>query len=110
LSVGGHYTVSFAFSPDGGAPSNFSASFGGASLLSLTNPALSPFTVYSFDTTATAASQALTFSFRDDPGFLFLDAVSVSGANPARAPILPAPPPATAFDLPVRGATPVYLT
>ena len=85
LTVGDFYTVSFAFEPDGGTPSSFSASFGAANLLSLTNPPGGPYSVYSFVTQATAASQTLAFNFRDDPGFLFLDAVSVTAAVPEPA-------------------------
>ena len=74
---GASYIVDFWFQPDGGTPSSFSASFGGTTL-SLTNPPASPFTEYSFGATATAASTTLAFDFRDDPGFLNLDLVSVN--------------------------------
>jgi hypothetical protein len=37
--------------------------------------------VFSFDVLATGNTTALTFLFRDDPGFLFLDAVSVDVAT-----------------------------
>ena len=75
---GASYIVDFWFLPDGGNPSSFSASFGGTTLVSLTNPAAGPYTEFSFGVTATGANTILAFNFRDDPGFLFLDDVSVS--------------------------------
>ena len=79
-AIGGNYLISFAWLPDGGTPSDFSASFGGSTLFSVTNPPASVYHVMSFLRTATAASTTLSFSFRDDPGFLFFDAVSVTQA------------------------------
>ena len=78
LTVGQFYRITFAFEPDGGTPSFFSAFFGGVPLVSLTNPAASGFQSFSFLVQATAANESLAFNFRDDPGFLFLDAASVS--------------------------------
>lgn len=77
--VAGHdYFLSFAWLPDGGTPSSFSASLGGVTLVNLTNPAASAtFRNFGLAFTATAATEALAFSIRDDPGFMFLDAVSV---------------------------------
>ena len=49
----------------------------------LTNPPAGPWTDYQFVTTVTGSSSDLAFSFRDDPGFMFLDNISVvSGAVP----------------------------
>jgi len=81
--AGQSYLISFALSPDGGTPSSFAASFGGTTLLSLINPPASAFQTYSFLTTATSANTLLSFSFRDDPGFLLFDAVSVTVPEPA---------------------------
>ena len=82
------YSISFAFQGDSGVPSDFSASFGGVSLISLTNPATGPFQVFGFDVVATSAITTLAFNFRDDPGFLNLDAVSVSVPEPATVALL----------------------
>jgi PEP-CTERM motif len=71
------YAISFAFRPDGGNPSSFSASFAGNPLIALNNPPASAFQLFTFSAVAAGASSSLAFSFRDDPGFLFLDAVSV---------------------------------
>jgi hypothetical protein len=73
------YSVSFAFMPDGGSPSSFSASFDGVTLYSVTNPPASGYQLRSFYVVGDGSSP-LVFNFRDDPGFLFLDAVSVSEA------------------------------
>jgi hypothetical protein len=58
------------------------ASFGSQTLLSL-SPVGSPggpYTLYSFSHVAAAASETLSFTFRDDPGFLSFDAVTVAVA------------------------------
>ncbi len=88
LTVGETYAISFAFEPDGGITSSFSASFGAATLISLSNPAASPYHLFSFFPKATATSETLAFSFRDDPGFLNLDAVSVAIPEPATLALL----------------------
>jgi len=88
LTVGAPVLISFAFLPDGGNPSSFSASFGGVSLVSLTNPAAGPYQSFSFGTRATATSETLAFSFRDDPGFMNLDAVAVRVPEPGTMALL----------------------
>jgi hypothetical protein len=72
------YAVSFDFAADGGSPADFSATWNGQSLVSLSNPPTSSFQVYNFLLLATGSSTTLSFNFRDDPAFLYLDAVSVS--------------------------------
>ena len=82
------YRIDFFFLPDGGNPSSFSATFGGTTLISLTNPPAGPYQEFSFDVIATLSSTALAFNFRDDPGFLFLDDVSVNAVPlPAALPL-----------------------
>jgi hypothetical protein len=74
------YEIDFSFQPDGGTTSHFSALFGGTTLIDLTNPPASAFHAYSFQALSSGgATTTLAFNFRDDPGFLFLDAVSVQG-------------------------------
>jgi len=78
--AGALYEIDFSFNSDGGTPNSFSASFGGVSLVNQTNiPNTNGFDTFSFHVLATGTSTALTFLFRDDPGFLLLDAVSVQG-------------------------------
>ena len=81
--TGAEYNIEFAFESDGGTPNSFSASFGAQNLVSLTNAPAGPYQTFSFHVLATGPSTALTFLFRDDPGFLFLDAVSVQTPEPA---------------------------
>jgi len=87
LTVGGSYDVSFALEASGDAPSSFTASFGGVTLLNLVNPPATtpPYTDYTFDVQAAATSETLTFNFRDDFGFITFDAVSVTAAVPEPA-------------------------
>lgn len=74
------YEIDFSFSADGGVPSSFAASFGGAPLISLTNPPASAFHTLSFEALSSGGTTTtLAFDFRNDPGFLNLDAVSVRG-------------------------------
>jgi PEP-CTERM motif len=87
LDVGSHYQLSFAFMPDGGIPSSFSVSLGGV-LLSLDDPAASGYQIYTFDVFATSALENLVFTFRDDPGFLLLDAVSLVIPEPGTIALL----------------------
>jgi hypothetical protein len=84
--AGQAYDYSFWLQPDGGAPSLFTASLGGQLLLSLTNMAASPtFIHYTGTVVAAASNQSLSFTFRDDPGFLILDSVSLTNAVPEPA-------------------------
>jgi hypothetical protein len=76
---GATYQVTFWFQSDGLMPSDFSATFGGVTLTSLTDPPFSDgFDGFFFSATATAANTTLAFNFRDDPGFLGFDDVSVN--------------------------------
>ncbi len=63
--------------------SDFSFVWGGNTIVSLSNPAASGFQAFSFLEQATSATTTLAFNFRDDPGFLFLDAVTASVPEPA---------------------------
>src|ERR1700693_4217291 len=74
---GRFYNIDFDFRPDGGTPSSFSAVWDAQpALFSVTNPAGSPYQVLHFLALATTPTTTLSFNFRDDPGFLFLDSVS----------------------------------
>ncbi len=78
--VGTTYLINFDFLPDGETPSSFSALFGGTTLISLPNPASSAYQLLGYSVTATSTTTALAFNFQDDPGFLYLDGVSVQVA------------------------------
>jgi hypothetical protein len=77
-TAGAHYTFSFWLNAVGDDPSDFSASWNGTQLLSLTDPNTGgTWTQYSYSTTGTG-TDTISFSFRDDPAFIALDNVSVS--------------------------------
>jgi len=79
--IGQVYSISFDFVSDGFTPSDFSASFGGTLLTSLTNPVAGTSELTFFET-ATSTTTTLAFNFRDDPGFLGLDDVQVNAFVP----------------------------
>jgi hypothetical protein len=92
------YTVSFFVAQDT-APSNenngeysneLSASFGGTSLLSLTNVPMEGYTEYSYLVTATSSSSTLSLTLGNDIGYFLLDDVSVVNNTPIAA--TPEPP------------------
>jgi hypothetical protein len=86
---GRFYNINFDFQPDGGNPSFFSAVWDAqAPLISVTNPAASAYQVLHFTALATAATTSLSFNFRDDPGFLKLDSVSVAVPEPGSLALL----------------------
>jgi len=77
-SVGTPYIVSFSLRSDGLTPNDFSGSWGGSTFFSQTNIPAGNWMNLSFTTdVATGTSTVLRFGFRDDPGFLGLDDVSV---------------------------------
>jgi hypothetical protein len=77
---GNHYTFSFWFLSDGATPNDFSASFGGVTVFSVTNDPSHGYVQHTFDVVATGTSTVVQFAGRNDPGFLQLDDVSVTGA------------------------------
>jgi hypothetical protein len=79
------YEIDFSLQTDGGVTSSFSGSFGGVTFVSQTNPPAHGFQTFSFGGLSTGTSTALVFSFRDDPGFILIDAISVSVAVPGPA-------------------------
>jgi hypothetical protein len=73
------YAIDFAFASDGGLPNSASASFGSTLLASGTDiPSTSGYVTRHFTAVATGTNTTLSFSFRDDEGYLLLDAVSVT--------------------------------
>ena len=75
---GDTYQVQFWLSnPAGGTPSNFTASFGAATLVSLSNSAAQNYTEYTYDVTATGTSTELLFVGEQNPAYWYLDDVSV---------------------------------
>jgi hypothetical protein len=79
---GNHYTFTFWLASDGGTPNDFSASFGGVTVFSVTNDPSHGYVAHTFNVVATGASAVIQFAGRDDPGFLQLDDVSVVDPPP----------------------------
>lgn len=77
--AGQRYVVSFALSNNGSTSNDFSADFGGASLLSLVDAKPFGYTVYRATAIATSSTTTLSFAVRNDPSYYYLDAVSVQG-------------------------------
>jgi hypothetical protein len=75
-SSGQAYTVSFWFNADGSGPSDFSASWDGTTLLSLTDALTNGWTLYSFNVTGTG-SDTLSFAAHNEPWYDALDNVAV---------------------------------
>ena len=81
-SPGSQYTISFWFAAVGDYPSDFSVYWNNTQLLSLSNPNTGAnWTLYTAEVTATGCD-TLLFSFRDDPGYMALDNISVTGPRP----------------------------
>jgi FecR-like protein len=76
------YIVSFALRSDGLFANDFSASWGGQTFFSQVNMPNVGWMPLSFTEVATESSTTLQLGFRDDPGFLGLDDVSVISDPP----------------------------
>lgn len=80
-TAGAQYTFSFWLAAVGDDPSDFSASWDGTTLYSQTNPDTGgAWTQFSFVVTGTG-SDTISFAFDDDPAYIALDNVSVSGSS-----------------------------
>jgi hypothetical protein len=85
LIAGTDYVLNFSYLPDGGNPSSIAVALSGTSYsLTRTNPAFAAafINVQAFITPTTSGVGTLSFNFRDDPGFIFLDAVSFAAPEP----------------------------
>jgi hypothetical protein len=71
--------LTFFLASDGSTPNQFQVSFGGTTLLDLTNMPGQDYTAYKFTVTPTATSSILQFGFQNDNGFFTLDDVSLNG-------------------------------
>jgi len=83
---GATYTISFELAHTSSNTANdFSATFGGLPLLSLTNSGSFPYTLFTFLDVATSSSTVLSFAGRENPAWYDLDNVSVTGPVPEPA-------------------------
>ena len=81
-SPGQMYNVSFYLYSPGGTPNDFTASFGGVTVYTITNAGAFPYTLETGNVTATGVSSLLLFSARQDPAFWQVDDVSVTAVVP----------------------------
>ena len=72
------YNLTYFLQSDGGAPNEFLAQLDGTTLIDQTNIQSQNYTPYSFSFRAISASTDLKFGFRNDPGSLHLDDISVT--------------------------------
>ncbi|HVS36826.1 MAG TPA: carbohydrate binding domain-containing protein [Gemmataceae bacterium] len=80
---GGYYLVSFWLMSDGQQPNDFTATFAGRTLLQEDTVVATPYIQYTYTVQATATSSTLQFAARDDPGYWYLDDVSVDPTSSA---------------------------
>ena len=89
LINGDFYTLRTPWLPDGGTPSEFQVIFGGVTLLdSVNHVGTANFLVPRFQVRATGTSEVLALNFRDDPGFIFADGISLTVPEPASLTLL----------------------
>jgi hypothetical protein len=78
-TAGTQYFISFAVEGLGDVPSDLSLQWGGTTLYTVSNPDTGgAFGTQGFYATASGAATTLSFNVRDDIGFIYLDAVSVT--------------------------------
>jgi PEP-CTERM motif len=76
---GQRYTISFYLAlPVGGTPNSFEVQFGTGDILLTNFPGTFNWGLFQFTDTATSTSTRLTFTFREDPDYWFLDNVNVT--------------------------------
>ena len=85
-TAGQQYTVSFWLANEGAGPNNFTASWNGAALTTLTNAPAQNYTEYSFTVTATGSTSTLEFAAEQNPSQWDLDNVSVTRSIRLRSP------------------------
>jgi hypothetical protein len=78
--AGQEYELSYFLQSDGGTPNEFRAQVNNTVLFDQTNIGLQTYTRYVFDFAASGTTD-LKFGFRDDPGFLRLDDITVTSVS-----------------------------
>jgi hypothetical protein len=83
---GDSYDFSFWMAGNGTGPNYLQAAWDGATIFDTGDPiAEQPYTLYSFDETATGPTTTIQFTVRNDPSYDALDDVSVIDQGPATA-------------------------
>ncbi|OUL26172.1 PEP-CTERM sorting domain-containing protein [Nostoc sp. 106C] len=80
-TVGQAYQLSYFLKSDGYTPNQFQTIVNGNTFFNQENIKAQDYTKYVYNFVATAASTELKFGFRNDPGYLRLDDVSVSAQS-----------------------------
>jgi hypothetical protein len=84
-TAGQSYTFSWWLASDGDVANQFSASWNGTQVFAQQDIPAQGYVQYSFTEEATSSSTMIQFSYRDDPGFLSLDDVSVTASISTQA-------------------------
>jgi alpha-tubulin suppressor-like RCC1 family protein len=82
LTPGTNYLLSFWLNCDGQVPNQFSASWNGTTLLDITNLPATGWTNMQFAVGGGGFGAVIEFGFRDDPGYIGFDDVSVVPLSP----------------------------
>jgi hypothetical protein len=80
-TAGQTYTLSFWLQNEASETNDFTATWNGQALLSLTNAAQSGYTQYTYSVAATGSASTLEFSARNDPSQWDLDNVSLTASG-----------------------------
>jgi hypothetical protein len=80
-TAGTTYELTFALFNFGGTGTEYTVSFGGTTLVDVTDAADFPYTLFSFQVTAASNADVLSFNFLQPPSYFLLDAVSVNVAS-----------------------------
>jgi hypothetical protein len=80
------YTFSFWLWSDGNIPNDFAAKFDGGTLFSAANEPAHAWTLHSFTVVPITSTATVQFSFRNDPGYLGLDDISLQSNATAAVP------------------------
>ncbi len=80
-TAGQSYTFSWWMASDGDFANEFSASWSGTQVFDRQDIPVEGYVENSFTVQATSSSTVIEFSYRDDPGYLSLDDVSVTGLS-----------------------------
>lgn len=85
-TLGALYNLDFWWQPDGGIPNGINVIWGGSIIWVVNNAPAAPYTHETFtNLVGQAGSTTLTFTLQDNPGFQWLDDVSVTSTVPEPA-------------------------
>jgi large repetitive protein len=109
-TAGKTYTLSFWLQNEGSGGNDFTATWNGQTLLSLTNATQSGYKQYTYTVTATGGASTLNFSAANGPSQWDLDNVSLTASGTAPTPPIATPTITKITDSPATGALSVGTT